>query len=380
MISNAEKTKQFKKLLIAMFANENFLHWFPNKPSLNAPDKDTVIRLRWIVILASCCLLAFARQTIVAQNIVYLFGSIHVFSNLVLHWLNAKRFAAFRLFAILVIFDTTALSASLILTGQLGSDLYLTYFLVIIVAGFWRDLRWSLAFSFLISSLYTFLLFIADDVSTYTFLRIPFLFVVSVFYGYCTQLVTTERQLREKAEKDALTDFLTDLPNRKAFENKVTAEVARAVRYNRPLSLLILDIDNFKSINDTLGHQWGDVVLHGIAAGLKVSVRPHDFVARVGGEEFAVVVPETDLAGAVQLGNRLRLQIKEQPFQTPKGLLVVTVSIGASSNSVCNSSDWRELYSDADEALYCAKQNGKDQVEISPTGSLNPGDFGEVHH
>jgi diguanylate cyclase (GGDEF)-like protein len=201
-----------------------------------------------------------------------------------------------------------------------------------------------------------------------------------VFYGYCTQVVTTERQQREKAEKDALTDFLTDLPNRKAFENKITAELERAARYNRPVSLLILDIDNFKSINDTLGHQWGDVVLRGIAAGLKVNIRTPDFVARVGGEEFAVVVPETDLAGAVQLGNRLRLQIKEQPFQTPKGLLVVTVSIGASSNGVCNSSDWRDLYSNADQALYRAKQNGKDQVEISPAGSLNPGAFGEAHH
>lgn len=361
-----------------MFTNENFLRWFPNKPSLNAPDKGTVIRLRWVVIFASCCLLAFSSETIVAPKIIYLFGLIHVFSNFVIYWFDAKRFAAFRLFAILVIFDTTALSASLILTGQLGSDLYLTYFLVIIIAGFWRDLRWSLAFSFLISSLYTFLLFIADDVSIYTFLRILFLFIASVFYGYCTQVVTTERQQREKAEKDALTDFLTDLPNRKAFENKAAAELERAVRYNRPVSLLILDIDNFKSVNDTLGHQWGDVVLRGIAAGLKVNIRTPDFVARVGGEEFAVVVPETDLAGAVQLGNRLRLQIKEQPFQTPRGLLVVTVSIGASSNGVCNSSDWRELYSDADEALYCAKQNGKDQVEISPAGSLNPGDFGEA--
>ena len=237
-----------------------------------------------------------------------------------------------------------------------------------------------MAFALLISSLYTYLLFIAQDVSTYTFLRVPFLFIASVFYGYCAQVVSTERQQRERAEKDALTDFLTDLPNRRAFENNISAEIERAARYERPLSMLILDLDNFKSINDSLGHQWGDVILHGVAAILKLNTRPSDFVARVGGEEFAVVLPETDLTGAVELGNRLCRQIKQRPFQTPKGLLVVTVSIGAGSKLASLCTDWRELYSDADTALYSAKHNGKDQVGLLPSRSLDPADFGAARH
>ena len=333
------------------------------KPTLDAPNKQTIIRLRWLVVIASCYLLLFSQDALLGHGFVHGFTLIYVVSNASLYFIDQKRFESFSFLSSLVIFDTLALTFSLIVTGQLGSDLYLTYFLLILIAGFWKDFRWSLAFASLISVLYGYLLFIAEDLNTYMFLRIPFLFVASVFYGYFTQTISDERKRREKAEEEARKDFLTGLPNRQAFDEKMREEIERAGRYDRPLSLLIIDIDNFKTVNDSLGHQWGDVVLQGVAELMKRNVRPPDFVARVGGEEFVVVLPETELLGAVEVGNRLRIQIKECPFQTPKGLLIVTVSVGVSVNLV---GDPKQLFYDADQALYIAKHGGKDQVAVLP--------------
>jgi len=352
---------------------------FLSKSLLDTPDKQTIIQLRWIAILVSCCLLLFARKTLLHPEVLYAFCLVYVFSNLLLYSLSANRFTSFRVFATLVIIDTVALSASLILTGQLGSDLYYSYFLIILIAGFWKDLRWSLAFALLISSLYTFLLFMADDLGPDTYLRVPFLFIASVFYGYLAQLASTEHQRREKAEIAARIDFLTNLPNRKALDEKLKIEVERAVRYGRPLSLLVIDLDNFKSVNDSLGHQWGDNVLQGIAGILKHNIRSPDFVARLGGEEFAVVLPETELSGAVQVGNRLRSNVMEHAFETPKGLLVITVSVGATSNAPSESADWERLYADADQALYMAKHGGKNQVAVLSEKILKEQDFLGAH-
>lgn len=336
---------------------------FIPKPALDAPNKQTIIRIRWMIVIASCYLLLFPQDALLGQGFVHGFTLVYVVSNASLYFLDQRRFESFSFFSTLVIFDTLALTFSLVVTGQLGSDLYLTYFLLIIIAGFWKDFRWSLAFASLISVLYSYLLFIAEDPNTYMFLRIPFLFIASVFYGYFAQTVSAERTRREKAEEDARKDFLTGLPNRQAFDEKMREEIERATRYDRPLSLLIIDIDNFKTVNDSLGHQWGDVVLQGVAELMKRNIRPPDFVARVGGEEFVVVLPETELLGAVEVGNRLRIQIKECPFETPKGLLIVTVSVGVSVNLI---GDQKQLFCDADQALYIAKHGGKDRVAALP--------------
>jgi diguanylate cyclase (GGDEF)-like protein len=345
---------------------------FLSKPLLDTPDKKTIIDVRWIVILACCCLLLFARKTVVPAVLLHAFCLVYVLSNVMLYTLNANRFTSFIFFAALVLGDTAALSVSLLLTNQLGSDLYLTYFLVIVIAGFWKDLRWSLAFAVVISCVYAFLLFIGKDVGADTYLRIPFLFTASVFYGYVTQLVSAEHQRGEVAEQNARMDFLTGLPNRKALDEKLKDELERANRYGGALSFLIIDIDNFKSVNDSLGHQWGDRVLRSIGGLLKVNVRTPDFVARFGGEEFALLLPETELSDAVKAGNRLRQLVMEQVFHTPRGLLTLTISAGAASRGVTGYGDWEQLYADADRALYMAKKNGKNQVAFLPREDSEP--------
>lgn len=331
----------------------------------DAPKKSTIIQLRWVVILASCSLLAFTEQPLISKNLVYTFAFFHILTNALLYLISEEKIVSFRFFSTLVLLDTFALSFSLIVTGNLGSDLYLTYFLVIIIAAFWQDIRWSLAFALIISFLYGSLLFMTQQYETEPLLRIPFLFIASLFYGYFSQLISSERSLRADAEMEARKDFLTGLANRKGFDESMTREQERAERYQRPLSLLMVDIDNFKGVNDTLGHEWGDKVLRVVSEILSRSIRQTDFAARYGGEEFAVILPETSLEQALQLGDRIRLAIRENPLDTPRGLLLVTVSIGVSSNLV-KTPDQRSLDHEADQALYLAKRRGKDRVECLP--------------
>jgi diguanylate cyclase (GGDEF)-like protein len=325
-----------------------------------AGNKRTIIQLRWVVILASSSLLA-STNNLPGATLVYAFALFHILTNASLYVLPQQTITSHRVFSILIILDTLALSFSLIVTGNVGSDLYLCYFLVIIIAAFWQDIRWSLTFALIISLVYGSFLFIAEKYETELLLRIPFLFIASLFYGYFTQLIGYERLRREKAESEARKDFLTSLANRKAFDEQMRLERERARRFSRPLSLLMVDIDNFKAVNDNLGHEWGDNVLRVVARTIATTIRQTDFAARYGGEEFVVILPETEVDDALRVGDRIRVAVRENPIDTPRGLLLITVSIGASSNRSTTSD--RSLDSEADQALYLAKRRGKDRVE-----------------
>jgi len=286
----------------------------------------------------------------------------HIISNCILYRLDEQRLKSTRIFLALVLLDTLILTYTLVVTHNLGSELYHTYFLIIAAAAFWKDVRCSLALALLVSSVYGCLLFWSEGLETAKIMRIPFLFTASIFYGYFAQMAAKEHALRESAERESQTDFLTSLPNRRFFQDRLDEEFARALRYQRPLSLLIVDVDNFKVVNDSLGHPCGDAVLQNIGKTLAESKRGSDCVARVGGEEFAVILPETDLDGALAAGERVCRDIRERPLQTAEHTLTVTVSIGVSSlmEGTRNSSD---LYADADRALYLAKGRGKNRVE-----------------
>lgn len=158
-------------------------------------------------------------------------------------------------------------------------------------------------------------------------------------------------------------DSLTGLFNRRAFEKKMHEEFERSKRYHNPLSLLILDIDNFKTINDTYGHHGGDAALVKISETLREKTRQSDFPSRYGGEEFVLVLPETDQENALQVAGKIHDAIRSCAFGTTTRPFALTVSVGVSSTSIRFYSDWRELLNDADQALYLAKNTGKDRVE-----------------
>ncbi|MBI5587859.1 MAG: diguanylate cyclase [Deltaproteobacteria bacterium] len=162
----------------------------------------------------------------------------------------------------------------------------------------------------------------------------------------------------------AVRDQLTSLYNHNFFYSRLDEEFERAVRYETPLSLILMDIDNFKNINDTYGHRVGDTVLREIAAMIKKGVRKTDVVARYGGEEFAVILPHTLLKGAVDEAERLREIIESHVYA---GLVTekITMSIGVASYPQKASINSGDLVNHADNALYKAKWSGKNCVKVA---------------
>jgi diguanylate cyclase (GGDEF)-like protein len=175
--------------------------------------------------------------------------------------------------------------------------------------------------------------------------------------------------LHETVTRQAVTDELTGLFNHRRFQEVMTAEVERARRYNHELGLIMLDIDNFKQINDTYGHLQGDVVLQEVARVLRQSSRDVDEPARYGGEEMAVALPQTDLEGAFQFAERVRRRIEalEIPLRDGSdGILRVTASFGAASLAGTGAANKDMLVGAADSALYEAKRTGKNRTARSP--------------
>jgi len=155
-------------------------------------------------------------------------------------------------------------------------------------------------------------------------------------------------------------DFLTKIPNRAAWSERLEIEMMRLKRYNSPLQMAIIDIDSFKSINDNFGHLAGDKVLHTIAQTLQKSIRKTDYIARFGGEEFVLLLPEINQQQAHFVLNKLRDRIKAITFRFKKVNLIITISIGFTT--LVSSDDQDEAFERADTALYQAKAEGKDRV------------------
>ncbi|MDO9244417.1 MAG: sensor domain-containing diguanylate cyclase, partial [Rhodocyclaceae bacterium] len=174
-----------------------------------------------------------------------------------------------------------------------------------------------------------------------------------------TERVELEHELRAQAQ----VDYLTGLANRRHFIQQGEVELARTLRFGRPLSLLMLDIDNFKAINDIHGHRAGDAALQMLAAHCRDALREIDIIGRIGGEEFAIILPETDGAGASLVAERLRESIARQTLTTEKGAtLGMTVSIGIATLAGGGAARLDDLLSQADTALYEAKRAGRNRT------------------
>ncbi|KMQ52145.1 Response regulator/GGDEF domain protein [Chitinispirillum alkaliphilum] len=167
--------------------------------------------------------------------------------------------------------------------------------------------------------------------------------------------------LYKKMEMLATTDGLTGLNNHRNFQDILSREIERSNRNGHNISLLLMDIDHFKSFNDTYGHPVGDLVLKEISKTIKASIRVNDFPARYGGEEFAVIITETDKKGALVTAERIRKSIEQKVIVSGEDKLKVTVSIGCAHLHE-NCSNQKQLIDGADKALYFSKQNGRNRI------------------
>nr|MEE4269778.1 diguanylate cyclase [Candidatus Krumholzibacteria bacterium] len=173
-----------------------------------------------------------------------------------------------------------------------------------------------------------------------------------------------QQVLNQQLEQMAMEDQLTELPNRRAGLKRLDQEWSRSERNGEPLLCMILDIDHFKNVNDTYGHDAGDVVLKATAGVMKHQMRDSDTVCRFGGEEFLVICPGADLEVAKMLGNRIRKAIENNIIDTPEFKGHVTISIGVAGRSPDHVSA-KDMIKDADEALYAAKEAGRNKVCIT---------------
>lgn len=178
------------------------------------------------------------------------------------------------------------------------------------------------------------------------------------------ELEASRRQLTELA----MTDPLTRLRNRRAFFDNGNKALARARRYRGDLSVMLLDIDFFKKINDAYGHQSGDEALVAVAGILQSLARAEDTVARMGGEEFAMLLPDTNLLGTAVLAERVRAAIEKERFILGGKMVPITISIGVAARGADPADTVDQLLNIADKRLYLAKRHGRNRICVNDEG------------
>jgi diguanylate cyclase (GGDEF)-like protein len=178
-------------------------------------------------------------------------------------------------------------------------------------------------------------------------------------FTLCAAIMYAARRWREidVLLQEAETDPLTGLSNRRKIESWLAREFDRALRYERPLSIVMMDIDHFKRVNDSYGHAIGDLVLTSIARRITRRMRVSDHFGRWGGEEFILICPETDTTDAMLVADRMRRTIRQKPMRKAG---TVTASFGVSTYS--GQGDYEDLIAEADAYLYVAKQQGRDRT------------------
>lgn len=184
-----------------------------------------------------------------------------------------------------------------------------------------------------------------------------------------TQELTREIEERKKSQEELRrlsdTDELTNTFNRRSFNKALTTEISRAARYQEPFSIVMLDLDKFKSINDTHGHDAGDQVLISFADHVKGHLRDTDTFARFGGEEFVVLMPHTLATSAVSTAERIRSGVEAMDIPIADGIISVSVSIGIAQYTPQDAPRAAELLKKADDALYEAKHTGRNRCVIA---------------
>jgi len=186
--------------------------------------------------------------------------------------------------------------------------------------------------------------------------------------GVGRRIINLQRQMESKnrlLEELALTDTLTGLPNRRAIEEWAPRQLSGATRHGFPFWVVVADLDKFKSVNDTYGHEAGDAILKRFAQILRANCRAADMCARIGGEEFVIVLTHTSRDGVLTLLERLRRQMESQRFMFDSKEIMVTASFGAAEYARHQDQNFARLVGAADMAMYTAKRQGRNRIEVA---------------
>ncbi|MBU0681279.1 MAG: diguanylate cyclase [Proteobacteria bacterium] len=183
--------------------------------------------------------------------------------------------------------------------------------------------------------------------------------------GLNRELLAARNALKEQASRDALTGLL----NRRAIMERLDQEMVRRTRQGKGLCVGIMDIDHFKKVNDTYGHNVGDEVLLGTAQRIQAALRPYDSIGRYGGEEFLIIMADTSCDETYKHFERLRRTLADLPLETGKGPIAITASFGVGMSGSDQSIEPEQLIGIADIALYKAKERGRNRVEVEEGGS-----------
>ncbi|MCP4334008.1 MAG: GGDEF domain-containing protein [Gammaproteobacteria bacterium] len=250
-------------------------------------------------------------------------------------------------------------------TGGIDSPLISLYLLVIIFSALTLGKMVTLLEFGLITAVYFYLVQSTLDVDNYSilqFIEMAMTFAPYLMVAYLTSLLAADlKNAREGLEQLSDTDELTGLNNRRAFNKVLEAEIHKAARYDRPFSVLMLDADDLKTVNDEFGHAVGDKLIITIAQVINESLRKMDFLARYGGDEFVAILTETPLDKAAEVAERIRASVENTSFSADGKRVASTISVGIS----CYSKELDEedtIMVQADKKLYESKDRGKNTV------------------
>ncbi|MBI2369675.1 MAG: GGDEF domain-containing protein [Deltaproteobacteria bacterium] len=327
--------------------------------------------LRWLLVVATGALALFAGARAPSP---FLSGLLLAFilSNVLLMLLPraviARRPVEFALF----VGDVAVVSLAIYLADLAAADFFLIYFLLILASTLGKSLPAIMGMAIGVCAVYAALTAMqgleADGRALASYLRVAFLFAMAVFYGGLADLALREQRRRREYQELSRMDPLTGLPNRRAFDEQFARELTRACRFGRPLSCIVIDLDRFKTVNDQHGHMAGDDLLREMARVLAEGTRRYDFLARWGGDEFAMVLPETDPATAEQTAERLRARVAGHRFGAGGQTVNVTLSLGGATWTPEAGRHVGEavLIGRADEALLHAKRDGGNRGVFLP--------------
>jgi len=323
--------------------------------------------LQWLVVIILSVHLLHSGEAILniqqtAIFIVSLFGVnaflLHVLPNLI-HLQSAA--------GVLVIADSILVPTTLFVSGTTRSDVFIVYFGIIMIAASAKTLKEALILTLITCSAYIgFSLYGTEEAQPVevVLLRIPLFLIMTLFYGAMSEYAHRERREKDKLAYAAMHDELTGMPNRRFIMETLSREMEEAKRFATPVSCAIMDIDDFKDINDSYGHGMGDLLLKHYGSLLRSQSRVYDVPGRLGGDEFVWILPRAGAEDGVLAADRFRQAVQKFDFQCGDRIVSVTTSIGVTTYRPSDGMELgpAQMLKAADVALYEAKKQGRNRV------------------